>query len=127
MAYCPFRADVRAGRILALPTGHRRRYVTAFHHPDTRREMVRRQGGDILRLLVRHRAGHFAGTTADAPLGIGNVQLADGSWVKGFICEGYALEDATDISHFGGWRDFIKSKQISNTRFKCNFIGEVAQ
>ena len=62
-----------------------------------------------------------------APLGIGNVQLADGSWVKGFICEGYALEDATDISHFGGWRDFIKSKQISNTRFKCNFIGEVAQ
>lgn len=62
-----------------------------------------------------------------APLGIGNVQLADGSWVKGFICEGYALEDATDISHFGGWRDFIKSKQISNTRFKCNCIGEIAQ
>lgn len=62
-----------------------------------------------------------------APLGIGNVQLADGSWVKGFICEGYALEDATDISHFGGWREFIKSKQISNTRFKCNCIGEIAQ
>ena len=37
--------------------------------------MVRRQGGDILRLLVRHRAGHFAGTTADAPLGIGNKKL----------------------------------------------------
>ena len=62
-----------------------------------------------------------------APLGIGNVRLADGSWVKGFICEGYALEDAIDISHFGGWRDFIKSKQISNTRFKCNCIGEIAQ
>ncbi|MCG2609360.1 allophanate hydrolase [Acinetobacter sp. SM34] len=61
-----------------------------------------------------------------APLGIGNVQLADGSWVKGFICEGYALEDATDISHFGGWRDFIQSKQPSNTRFKCNCIGEIA-
>ena len=39
--------------------------------------MVRRQGGDILRLLVRHRAGHFAGTTADAPLGIGNKKLVD--------------------------------------------------
>ena len=61
-----------------------------------------------------------------APLGIGNVQLADGRWVKGFICEGYALEDATDISHFGGWRDFIQSKQPSNTRFKCNCIGEIA-
>ncbi|PWF32520.1 allophanate hydrolase, partial [Yersinia pestis] len=42
-----------------------------------------------------------------APLGIGNVQLIDGTWVKGFICEGYALEDATDISHFGGWREFM--------------------
>jgi len=62
-----------------------------------------------------------------APLGIGNVQLADGSWVKGFICEGYALEDATDISHFGGWRDYIQSKQITNTKYKCNCIGEVTQ
>lgn len=62
-----------------------------------------------------------------APLGIGNVQLADGSWVKGFICEGYALTDALDISHFGGWRAYIQSLQTSNTKFKCNSIGEVAQ
>ncbi|UOH76329.1 allophanate hydrolase [Acinetobacter schindleri] len=62
-----------------------------------------------------------------APLGIGNVQLIDGTWAKGFICEGYALEDATDISHFGGWREFMKSKQLSNTKFKCECIGEVAK
>lgn len=62
-----------------------------------------------------------------APLGIGNVQLADGSWVKGFICEGYALTDALEISHFGGWRAYIQSLQTSNTKFKCNSIGEVAQ
>ncbi|MEB5928473.1 allophanate hydrolase [Acinetobacter schindleri] len=62
-----------------------------------------------------------------APLGIGNVQLIDGTWVKGFICEGYALEDATDISLFGGWREFMKSKQLSNTKFKCECIGEVAK
>lgn len=43
-----------------------------------------------------------------APLGIGNVQLADGTWVKGFICEGYALEHATNISQFGGWRAYIQ-------------------
>lgn len=41
------------------------------------------------------------------PLGIGNVQLADGRWVKGFICEPLALEAAKDISHFGGWRAFM--------------------
>lgn len=62
-----------------------------------------------------------------APLGIGNVELADGTWVKGFICEAYALENATDISHFGGWRDYIKSIQSTNTKFKCNCIGEVIQ
>lgn len=60
-----------------------------------------------------------------APLGIGNVQLADGSWVKGFICEGYALKYAKNISHFGGWRDYIKSKNLSNTKFKCICVGEI--
>ncbi|WP_437881733.1 allophanate hydrolase [Pseudomonas sp. LRF_L74] len=45
------------------------------------------------------------------PLGIGNVQLADGRWVKGFICEPYALDGARDITSFGGWRAFIASQQ----------------
>ena len=41
------------------------------------------------------------------PLGIGNLELADGRWVKGFICEPYALNGARDITSFGGWRAFI--------------------
>lgn len=45
------------------------------------------------------------------PLGIGNLQLEDGRWVKGFICEPYALEGARDITAFGGWRAFIASQQ----------------
>ncbi|MDT4830343.1 Allophanate hydrolase [compost metagenome] len=44
------------------------------------------------------------------PLGIGNLQLEDGRWVKGFICEPYALEGARDITAFGGWRAFIASQ-----------------
>lgn len=44
------------------------------------------------------------------PLGIGNLQLADGRWVKGFICEPYALDGARDITGFGGWRAFIASQ-----------------
>jgi allophanate hydrolase len=43
------------------------------------------------------------------PLGIGNIKLADGSAVKGFICEPLALEGASDISSFGGWRNYIAS------------------
>lgn len=45
-----------------------------------------------------------------APLGIGNVVLADGRSVKGFICEPWALADALDITEFGGWRAFIASR-----------------
>ncbi|MFC5696942.1 allophanate hydrolase [Pseudomonas sp. GCM10022186] len=45
------------------------------------------------------------------PLGIGNLQLEDGRWVKGFICEPYALDGARDITGFGGWRAFIASQQ----------------
>jgi len=41
------------------------------------------------------------------PLGLGNIELEDGTWVKGFICEPYAIEGARDISHLGGWRLFM--------------------
>lgn len=44
-----------------------------------------------------------------APLGIGNLTLADGRSVKGFICEGAALQQAKDITHFGGWRSYCAS------------------
>ncbi|WP_335969495.1 allophanate hydrolase [Acinetobacter bereziniae] len=61
-----------------------------------------------------------------APLGIGNLQLEDGTWVKGFICEAYAIQEAVDISHFGGWRAYIKSLNLSNTKFNCENVGGVS-
>ncbi|MGE0392158.1 MAG: allophanate hydrolase [Vicinamibacterales bacterium] len=45
------------------------------------------------------------------PLGIGNVRLADGRWVKGFICEAAGLAGAEEITRFGGWRAFRESLQ----------------
>ena len=44
------------------------------------------------------------------PLGLGSVELADGSWVKGFICEPAALAAAPDVSAFGGWRAYIAQR-----------------
>ena len=44
-----------------------------------------------------------------SPLGIGTLRLEDGSDVKGFICEPYALAAAEEISPFGGWRAYLKS------------------
>lgn len=44
-----------------------------------------------------------------APLGIGQVELADGHMVHGFLCEAHALAGAPDISAFGGWRAYLAS------------------
>ena len=44
-----------------------------------------------------------------SPLGLGSIELADGTQVHGFLCEPFALEGARDISHFGGWRAYFAS------------------
>ena len=44
------------------------------------------------------------------PLGLGSVELADGRWVKGFICEPHALAGALDITRYGGWRAWQESR-----------------
>ena len=41
-----------------------------------------------------------------APLGLGQLTLADGSQVTGFICEPRALAEAEDVTHFGGWKAY---------------------
>ncbi len=45
-----------------------------------------------------------------APLGIGTMELADGSSVKGFICEPSALDHARDITGYGGWSAYLATK-----------------
>ncbi|MBU2829198.1 allophanate hydrolase [Acidithiobacillus ferriphilus] len=46
-----------------------------------------------------------------APLGIGTVELFDGSHVNGFICEGVGIANAVDITDFKGWRAYLRSIQ----------------
>ena len=41
------------------------------------------------------------------PLGIGTIELEDGSRAKGFLVETAGLDGASDISSFGGWRRFV--------------------
>lgn len=50
-------------------------------------------------------------TMVPPPLAIGSVELQDGSWVKGFVCEeiGYIDNRAVNISAFGGWRSYLDS------------------
>ncbi len=43
------------------------------------------------------------------PLGVGTIELDDGTFVKGFLCESYAISRARDITHTGGWRRFLST------------------
>lgn len=71
-------------------------------------------GGDSIpielwQMPIEH-FGSFVGLIP-APLGIGSLETVDGRWVKGFICEPWAINDATDITALGGWRNYIASLQ----------------
>lgn len=45
--------------------------------------------------------------TIPAPLGIGTVNLIDGSTVQGFLCEAIATQGAKDITDLADWRKYI--------------------
>jgi urea carboxylase/allophanate hydrolase len=55
------------------------------------------------------------------PLGIGSVELCSGEWVKSFICEefGYNLSGTTDVTTFGGWKnyqEFLETERLSKKK-----------
>ncbi|OPH59646.1 allophanate hydrolase [Paenibacillus ferrarius] len=70
----------------------------------------RQQGGSAILLEVWEMPleafGGFA-AAIPAPLGIGKVELRDGTEVPGFVCEAYAAVDAEDVTSLGGWRQVV--------------------
>ena len=46
-------------------------------------------------------------TLIPAPLGLGTLEIEDGTQVHGFLCEPHALVGAPDISAYGGWRAYL--------------------
>ncbi|WP_180183277.1 allophanate hydrolase [Acinetobacter sp. YH01020] len=65
--------------------------------------------------IPKARFGEFV-AEIPTPLGMGNIELADGRWVKGFICEPYGLNGAKNISEFGGWRAYVQSLQATTAK-----------
>ena len=43
-----------------------------------------------------------------APLAIGRIELVDGTFPQGFLCEAYAVDGAQAITHLGGWRRYLE-------------------
>ncbi len=73
-------------------------------------------GGCAIELEVYEMPAQHVGSFLSlipGPLGLGSIELADGSWVKGFICEPWAIDQAQNISHLGGWRAYIASLKVT--------------
>jgi len=81
--------------------------------PPLRPGLIRdqQQGAAIELELWQLPASEFGSLVANipAPLGIGKLELADGRWVSGFICEPYAIDGAEEITHLGGWKRYLES------------------
>ncbi len=92
----------RAYRMYALAGG-----------PPLRPGLIRdtERGVEIAVEVWRLPASEFGSFVANipAPLGIGKLELTDGRWVSGFICEPCGIGGAEEISHLGGWRRYLKS------------------
>jgi allophanate hydrolase len=58
--------------------------------------------------VPEHEFGGFVAAIPE-PLAIGNVKLDTGECVKGFVCEPLALLNSTEITRFGGWRNYLSS------------------
>ena len=74
--------------------------------------MIRSENGASLEIEIWELAAAEFGMFVAAipsPLVIGNVKLASGEWVKGFLCEEIALGGAREITNFGGWRAYLAS------------------
>ena len=106
----------RGGRLVAATrTAPRYRLYALPGGPPFRPGLIRQaQGGasievEVWELPERHFGSFLAGIPA--PLGIGTVELADGTVEKGFISEGYAAEGARDITGLGGWRAYLATMQ----------------
>jgi allophanate hydrolase len=76
--------------------------------------MVRAPGGakievEVWEMPLRHFGSFVA--LIPAPLGIGTVELDDGTSVKGFLCEASALEGRPEITSHGGWRSYVSDRR----------------
>lgn len=100
----------RGGRLLQATHSAPRYRLYAL--PDGKRPaMVRDEPeGDAIAVEVWEIPSAEVGSllaAIPAPLGLGQIELADGRWVTGFICEAGGLGAATEITAWGGWRQWL--------------------
>ena len=107
-------AERDAVKIASTTTAAHYRMYALAGGPPYRPGLMRETNGVALPVEVwgvpRDQFGSFV-AEIPAPLGIGKVELADGSWLPGFICEPYGLEGAEDITALGGWKPYLQRQR----------------
>jgi allophanate hydrolase len=91
---------------------HYQLYALPGTHPPKPGLQRVAQGGTAIAVEVWHLpVQHWASFMAliPQPLGIGRIEMADGQWLHGFLCEAHALAGAQNISEFKGWRAYMAS------------------
>ncbi|MGH1359008.1 MAG: allophanate hydrolase [Burkholderiaceae bacterium] len=81
--------------------------------PPARPGLVASDHGAAIQIEIWALPSESIGSFLDGipgPLGLGTLELADGSQCKGFICEPRGLIGAKDVTAFGGWRNFISNQ-----------------
>jgi allophanate hydrolase len=100
-----------ARRVAATRTAPRYRLYALPGGPPARPGLVRADNGgaaievEVWELPLAEVGGFLAGVPA--PLAIGRVELEGGAREAGFLCEGYAVAGAQDITALGGWRAYL--------------------
>lgn len=103
----------RDGELLSKTTTAKKYRLYAL--PDGKRPgMIRDdRNGECIEVevwsLPTEKYGSFVANIA-SPLGIGSIELKDGSSVQGFICESYAILGAKEITQYGSWKIFLDNK-----------------
>ncbi len=102
----------RGARLLgAVQSAPEYQFYALAGGPVQRPGMVRvNEGGAAIHMEVWELPAEHFGSFVDgipAPLGIGKVKLADGSWVSGFVCEAIGVEGGAEITELGSWREWL--------------------
>ncbi|KAH3670929.1 hypothetical protein OGAPHI_000640 [Ogataea philodendri] len=88
--------------------------------PGLRRVSYDEEGSEIeieIYAVPTEKFGEFISMVPE-PLGIGSVETKSGEVVKSFICEeiGYTQKGSEDITHLGGWRNYLQQKEVSKQK-----------
>lgn len=94
-----------AYRLFAMPADDRLPARPALIRSDSGGQAIAVEAWE----LTPEAFGEFV-ASIPAPLGIGRIQMEDGTEWPGFIAEPRAIEGAEEITRFGGWRNWLDSR-----------------